>query len=590
MTKRRERLITKAATPAKQDAVIADSVQSRAHEVNGAWLGVGAPGLNRLLFYRQKTPLDIPPYGYGGRATALRRVWREAGGDIVASALAVMIQKVQATAYTIEGPQRTVNQAQQMIDLTELGKGWLQFVAKWVIDYCTQDNGAFTELIGPGKFLKRGGQTVLMPDGTPVVDVQQPLEGKPLSIAHIDSIACERTGVYEVPVRYYDINGSMHLMHNTRVHFVADMPQPDERLFGYGFCALSRCISTVQYMINLSTMRNESLDNMPPLSIMTLENINKDIFEQQMAAYESEREAINEHVLRSLLTLVQQDSTKPTDVKLTPVRQLWESFDEQKAFQWLVNSTSMAFGLDSQDLAPLVSSAMGSGAQSTVLNEKAEGKGKGNILAQLEALMRDTLPASVKFEFDRQNDAQDLNTATIRETKARTILWLYSGSTGKSGGAAAGGAAAQAPFGAPVSAAPAPQSNTPITDQLPSTIPGGNDTPEPTSLLDREQAQRLLMYEIPEWADILDPDMVLRNQVVVDDLDPDVATIQMKMYGPHVTYNSKSRRYVTHKGAQPHTKARRVVVDNITQAEIDASKKRLAAMGIDLNSLRPHDQ
>jgi hypothetical protein len=576
--------ITKAASPAKQDAVIADSVQSRAHEVNGAWFGVGAPGLNRLLFYRQKSPLDIPPYGYGGRGTALRRVWREVGADIVASAIAVMIQKVQATAYTIEGPQRTVNQAQQMIDLTELGKGWLQFVAKWVIDYCTQDNGAFTELIGPGKFLTRGGQRVLMPDGSPVVDVQQPLEGKPLSLAHIDSIACERTGVYDIPVRYYDINGSMHLMHNTRVHFVADMPQPDERLFGYGFCALSRCVSTVQYMVNLSAMRNESLDNMPPLSIMALENINLEKFEEQMQAYEADRASINEHVLRSLLTLVQQDSSKPVGVNLTPVRQLWESYDETKAFQWLVNTTSMAFGLDSQDLAPLASTAMGSGQQSTVLDEKAEGKGKGNILAQLEALMRDTLPASVKFQFDRRDDAQDLNTATIRETKARTVLWLYSGSTGKSGGAAAGGAPqgeqstpAQSPFASTVSA-------TPVTDLLPQA--GATTLPEPTSLIDRDQAQRLLMYEIPEWADILDPDMTLREQVVVDDLDPEIATIQQKMYGPTVTYNSKSRRYVTAK-PQRHIKAGRVVVDAITQSEIEASKKRLALMGINVDELRP---
>jgi len=564
----------KAATPAKLDKVIGDSVQSRAHEVNGAWFGVGAPGLNRLLFYRQKSPLDIPPYGYGGRGTALRRVWRLHGADIIASALAVMIQKIQATGYSIEGPQRTVAQAQDMIDLADLGRGWLQFTAKWVIDFCTQDNGVFVEKLGPGKPLKRGGVVLRHPDGMPVIDVSQPLEGRPISLSHMDSIACERTGVYDIPVRYYDINGSMHLMHNSRVFWIADMPQPDERLFGYGFCALSRCISMIQYCVNWSDARNESLDNMPPLSIMALENVNGDKFEEQMAAYEAERKSIEERVLRSVLTLVSQDPTKPIGVNLTPVRQLWDSFDEQKAFNVAVDTVSMAFGLDRQDLAALSTSAMGSGAQSTVLDEKARGKGPGNILTQIEGMMRDVMQASVTWKYDRRDDEEDLKRATIRETKTRTVIWAYTGSTGKGGGGGSAMGGEQ----------PAPQPT--------ATIPPPTDSPTPTSLIDRQQAQRILMYEIPEWADFIDPDMTLRNEVVVDEVDPDVADMQVKMYGPKVRFNSKFRRTVLlhkpryqMKAAQAH----RALVEPVSDAEIAEAKQRLAAIGIDVDALRPKE-
>ncbi len=374
-----------------------------------------------------------------------------------------------------------------------------------------------------------------------------------------------------------DITGSMHLMHNTRVHVVSDMPQPDERLFSYGFCALSRCISMVQYAVNWATARNEALDNMPPLSIMALENINQEKFEEQMAAYEAQRQAESfrlqssvEPVLRSLMTLVSQDPTKPVGVHLTPIRQLWESFDEQKAFQTTVNVVAMAFGLDPQDLAPLSSSAMGSGAQSTVLAEKEKGKGVGHVLTHLEALWRSTLPASVTLRYDRRDDEQDLRTAQIRETKARTVIWLYTGTTGKSGGGSSSGE----------SAAP----TAPITSLLP-----GTDSPTPTSLLDRQQAQRLLMYEIPEWADIIDPDMSLRNEVSVDDLDPMVADMQLKWYGPKVRYHSKSRHSIL---LNPSTvtvqeKAKRTVVPQITPADIEASRKRLAAIGINLDALRP---
>jgi hypothetical protein len=550
----------KQASPQQLDRVIADSVQSRAHEINGAFFGVGAPGLNRLLFYRQKTDLDIPPYGYGGRATALRRVFRLVGADVIASAIAVLIQKVQATAYVIEGPERTVRQAQQMIDLADLGKGWLQYVAKWVLDYCTQDNGAFTEILGPGKALRRNGQVVRNLDGTPVVDVAQPLAARALSFAHIDSIACERTGVYELPVRYYDINGSMHLLNNTRVHWVADMPQADERLFGYGFCGLSRCLSMVQYAVNWATARNESLDNMPPLSIMALENINKEVFEKQMLAYEGERQAVEETVLRSLLTLVQQDPTKPIGVKLTPVRQLWESFDEESAFRLIVNTVAMAFGLDPQDLAPLTSQAMGSGMQSTVLEDKARGKGHGTILTQLEEFMRGALPASCSFGFDFQDDQQDELRARIRESKINGIVKLAQ----------------------------------PLVQRLPNVQDPLADLTASSpieAIINRDEAKQLLMLEIPEYADVLDPSRTLRDQVVVDDMDPTLVEMQMKMYGPRARYHSKSRQTVI-LGSERFQKktAKRVVVDPVTDADVQEAEQWLTDLGIDLTKLRPEQQ
>jgi hypothetical protein len=542
------------------DKVIADSVQSRAHEVNGSFFGVGAPGLNRLLFYRQKTELDIRPTVTAVAATALRRVWRLVGADIIASAIAVMIQKVQATAYVIEGPQRTVNFTQQSIDLADLGRGWLQFVAKWVIDFTTQDNGAFVEKLGPAnRYLRVGGVIVRHPDGSPVIDVAQPLEGRPLSFSHMDSIACERTGCLQTPVRYYDINGSMHLMHYTRMHWVADMPQPDERLFGYGFCALSRCISMVQYMVNWATARNESLDNMPPLSIHEPGEHQQgkirradDGLRGQPAGHERAGAALAHDP-------GQQDPTKPTGVKLTPIRQLWESFDEQKAFQITVNTVAMAFGLDPQDLAPLSSTAMGSAAQSSVLSEKAHGKGVGNVLAQIESMMREVIPASCTFRFDRQDDDQDLTKAQIRETKVRALTSLYG----------VGGADT------------ALEPNSAFGTGLGQAI-------SKVGLVSRDEARRILMFEIPEWADLIDPDMALRDMVVVDDLDPEVADMQAKMYGPKVRYHSKSRRTaVIDASPRFRTKAQRADVPPVTEDEIAEARKRLADIGINVDELRP---
>ena len=85
-----------------------------------------------------------------------------------------------------------------LLGASEFGEGWPIFFGKFVEDLLTQDNGAFAEIIGPGR-----------PTG--------PMTGMPVGVAHLDSARCQRTGDQEFPILYHDRSGKIYKLHYTRV-------------------------------------------------------------------------------------------------------------------------------------------------------------------------------------------------------------------------------------------------------------------------------------------------------------------------------------------------------------------------------------
>lgn len=534
---------------AKIEQLVESSAQTRVHDTYTN-LGVGVPALSLFPWYRPKSDLDIPRWGFAGRDAMLDRVWHISGADIVACAIAITIQKIQSTGYTLEGPERTLSgRARPIIDFAEYGRGFMEFCAKWVCAFLTHDNGVFTELIADAPDRRYAGIGDTFQDGDPVPNLMKPREGPVLGVAVLDSTRCERTGDFTYPVRYYDLQGRCHLYHRTRIHFISDMPAGAEWLFNYGFCALSRCLATLHYGVNWATARNEMLDNMPPLSIITASGINKADLEKQMAEFQQKRDAMGEYVLRTVLMLVNANADKKVELDLTNIRQLWESFDEKQALDVSVTMVAMAFGLDYQDLAPLSTAAMGSGAQSTILAQKTIGKGPGNILRHLEALLKEVLPSSCEFKFDFQDDQQDLQRAQINQTKASTILSLMQPIT---------------------STAP-----TPTESPLLASMPSGSSE----SILSRDEARKILMAEIPEWADVIDPERLERDEVIVDELSPELEGLQTKMFGERLKFYSATGKYT-------RVRKQRKVVPAITHAEIQDALRDLSEMGIDMTKVR----
>lgn len=492
------------------------SMQSRAQREYPAWVFFGY-SLFQGLYQRTKES-DVAPWGYAQRDLHLRTFFYLAGNNYVQNAESIMQQKVQSTDYTIEGPDRTARYVRDLLNGSEFGRGFYEFQAKFLKDYDTCDNGVFVELIGAG-------------------EADEPLQGRVQGIAIMDSLRCQRTGLVDYPVLYYADNGERHKIHRSRVWFASDMPSTDERMFGYGFCSLSRAVSMAQTQILWSAYRNEWLDDRFPNGLLALNNINLEYWQNLLSEHKLQQEAQDKNVFSQVMPVPSMDPSQPVSIEHIPFRQIWEGFDQKMLSDLAIDDVAMAWGLDHQDLAPLATSSMGSGAQSTVLDQKARGKGVGNRLQLMQRFVNDITPESVTFEFDMTDDAQDLQQAQIREAKARTVISLYS---------------AQQPPAAG------------FYGEIQSTL-------GTTSLITRDEGRKILSKEIPEWSEILNP-------VPDDEEGPDVQfadVIAQKWYGPKV----QLRKNGDVKVIEPTRKALPVIAE-VSDAEVVAAREYLAGLGI----------
>lgn len=381
------------------------SIQGRANgQLSRRFTAEALPLVGGL--HRYSRPSDVPPWGTYERDKRLRQLWTLHGNEPIQGATAAIVQKVQSTGWHLEGPRNVAARVHSMLHNADFGNGWEPFLSKVIADYLLQDNGCFVEILGEGR-----------PD--------QMLTGPALGIAHLDSAKCTRTGDLEYPVTYRDELGKLHKLHWSRVWLASDMPSPEERKLGVGFCSLSRCVSSAQTLINWSEMRNEMIDDFPAAGVLAMSGINRESFENQMKAYEADRARKEQEVYRGLVTLFQPNPTYQMKMELLNFRQLWEGFEERSLYDTIIDLVAMAFGIDRQEIAPLATSALGSGAQSTVLNQKSRGKGVGNLLSLLERFVNRIVPSSVVFRFDFSDDEQDMMQAQIRQMKATTIVTLY---------------------------------------------------------------------------------------------------------------------------------------------------------------------
>lgn len=388
------------------------SVQTRAHD-NGYNTALDALGDVGMVL-RQRTITDVPYYGTitRERDRRLRVLAHLPGMEPVQAAISTYIQKVNSTGWILEGPQTVARRIHQLLHNADYGQGWEEFISRTLTDYLTQDNGLFIELIGRG-------------------DPAGPLEGQVLGLAHLDAGRCRRTGNLAYPVIYTDTDGGQHKLHTTRVLFQADSPDTDERRLGVGFCALSRVVSVAQRLFNWSEMSSEFMDNFPAAGIMVIKQMAKKMFDDQMKAYEAGRRMNEQEIYHGLITLFFPSGQVDKPVELVNFRQLWENFSQKELYDVMIDLVTMGFNIDRQELAPLSSTSLGSGAQSTTLSQKSRGKGIAAVLNLYERLINKITPQSVTFKFDFQDDEADLKAAQIMQLKANVVLSLYNAAGSK---------------------------------------------------------------------------------------------------------------------------------------------------------------
>lgn len=359
------------------------------------WLGYGDTGL----------PPDLPPWWSTGRDQVLRNTVRIAD-SMWASAVSKAISKIAARGWKIEDTDKSSRRMERLQDLllhADGRDGWVQFVSKHLRDYITTDNGAFIEI----ERATRGA-------------------GSRIScLRHLDSMRCTRTGDPEIPVIYRDRKGVEHAMRYWQVLDFVDMPDPSETYFGVGLCATSRAYQTIYKMAAIERFIAERVSGKRPLSLYFVNGISQ---QQIIDAYQTAMEESNARGQQSYMGALIIPSLlkdKAPDIAEVPFASIPApvNIDEERRDAYLRYAN--ALGVAVQDIQPLSGQGLGTGTQTLVLAEAAEGQGLASWAKQWEHKVNfDIAPTATTFAFstndtrDQQAKA-DLALARANERKTR---------------------------------------------------------------------------------------------------------------------------------------------------------------------------
>lgn len=372
----------------------------------------GSPtgGLGDYVLMYSTVADDLPAWGtsVGARDVMLRQFFPTE--TKTASAVYSMAAKYAGFKWALQGPPRTVQIYQEMLQSCQFGKGWQRMWMLLLVDMFTQDNGAVMEIVRTAD------------------DAQAPT----VSLNHLDAGRCVRTGHRETPVIYTDLLGKSHLMKWYQVELFEEMPSPIENVRGVQLCALSRILRAAQIMRDISVYKREKVSGRFTKGLFLVSGVQKKSIDD---AVRQQQLAANGSGLSRYITPVIVASLDPTStVKVDKIdyASLPDGYDEEITMKWYIADLALAFGGDYQDFAPLPTGASGSAGQSRMLHQKSIGKGSNLFMGNVSQFMnyRGILPQNVRFRYTETDMSEDAQRTDMQQSRAKTHqVYIMSGIT-----------------------------------------------------------------------------------------------------------------------------------------------------------------
>lgn len=296
----------------------------------------------------------------------------------------------------------------------------------FIIDWQTQDNGAFAEIIGAGE-----------PSG-PIEPTRVPgtatyLYG--LGLRHLDSQRCIRSGDPEYPV-IYESNGKdgkyrRYKLHRTRVLYMSQMPSPRAAMHRVGVCAISRCISSALHLTDISVLKEEWLGSRPVSEIVFGRGFTVEQLEGafQKADAKADAAGMTRHAKLAYLGITgSPEMIKASSIERIPLKRLPDGYDEETSVRIGVNIVALGFGFNSRELWPAtVTGATHADAEYSHLQTMRKTPGV-YIEAMGNQLDEKWSPMACYPSFDQQDDEQDRIKGELRKLRAEDLqIRLQSG-------------------------------------------------------------------------------------------------------------------------------------------------------------------
>lgn len=386
------------------------SVQSRTREEPSPQYGSG------LLYWLARSGEYVAPWWSPQRDLDLESFWKKS--DHLSSAIFTLQARLTSIPMWVEPRDITLKKyirqaddfTRKLIEDSSFGAGWVTTFNQFAQSLWVTDNGAFLEIIGPGR-----------KDG--------PLTGHPTTIAILDPHRCSRTNNPEWPVLYQDTDQRYYKLHRTRTAFTSQMPSTIIEMNGVGFCSISRCVASAQNLVDIAHYKQEKLGSRPMRAIMWAPGINVATIQNalQLSALQMDSQNL------SRFSKIPVIGDIPTDaaLNLLDLASLPDGFDEETSTQLGMFTIAMAFGVPIRWLWP---AAVIGATKADAMYQHIAGLGSfAQILTTMKYLLGGSdrgehhmegkfLPPHLKLVFDFQDDEQDQRRATIQSVRAETRM------------------------------------------------------------------------------------------------------------------------------------------------------------------------
>lgn len=316
----------------------------------------------------------------------------------LAGAVWIAVSKYASFRWSIDGEaERVVNAYKRLMAAVQNGEGWHGLMTRVLIDYFTQDNGAFIEIIRT--------------DDSPTAPV--------LSLNHLDSNRCVRTGRFDVPVIYYDSDEKPHRLNWYQVASLTEMPSPIEKYKGMQYCALTRILDEARLRRDELVYRREKASGQYNRKLFIVSGASMKSIDAAIAQQKLTARADGYQRFVQPIAVGSVDPSAKASVAEIDFSELVDS-DEDKTMRWYITTLAMIFGMEYQDFAPLSGGSFGTSTQSEVLNSKARGKGPRAFMDAVEHIFnfQGVLPTNIRFQFGEQDLNEDVDLTKLRLLRA----------------------------------------------------------------------------------------------------------------------------------------------------------------------------
>jgi hypothetical protein len=212
-----------------------------------------------------------------------------------------------------------------------------------------------------------------------------------------------------------------------QVIFGSDLPSPRARMFDKGRCAAGRAFQTIVKLSAVETYFREKITGSRALALHFVTGVSRQQLQDAMETSEAEKIRKGHVVYKGAVMIPLQGDT-PIAIQSIDLASVPDGFDVDTERKDAYLRYANAIGIPVQDIQPLSGQGLGTGTQTIVLDEAAEGQGLAYFVKDFEDKINHlVMPKQTVFQI-KVNDVRDQAAqAALNKAKADTIVALLGG-------------------------------------------------------------------------------------------------------------------------------------------------------------------